>query len=73
MQLIIQRSRMEGFLILDYIERFPEAIMQLFSWVGDGSVVFQEDIVEGLENAPDTLNRLFTGKNHGKQLLRIAD
>ncbi len=73
MQLVIQRARMEGFLILDYAARFPEAVQQLAAWVSSGQITFQEDIQEGLENAPETLNRLFTGQNVGKQLLRIAD
>jgi NADPH-dependent curcumin reductase CurA len=73
MQLVIQRARMEGFLILDYAERFGEAIQELAGWVADGSVIFQEDLQKGLENAPQTLNRLFTGQNQGKQLLEIAE
>ena len=72
MQLVIQRARMEGFLILDYADRFPEAIAQLAQWVGSGQIAFQEDLQRGFENAPMTLNRLFTGKNVGKQLLEIA-
>ena len=71
--LIIQRARMEGFIILDYADRFPEAVMQLAQWIGEGRLVFQEDIQEGLENAPETLKRLFSGQNKGKQLLKIAD
>ncbi len=73
LSLIISRARMEGFLILDYADRFPEAVMQLAQWVGAGKIVFQEDVQEGLENAPETLNRLFRGQNVGKQLLKIAD
>ncbi|REJ83429.1 MAG: NADP-dependent oxidoreductase [Acidobacteria bacterium] len=73
MQLVIQRARMEGFLVLDFAPRFGEAIAALAGWVGEGRIAFQEDIVEGFENAPQTLNRLFTGANRGKQLLRVAD
>ena len=71
--LIIQRARMEGFIVLDYMDRFPEAIAELMQWVQEGKIVYQEDIQEGIENAPDTLLRLYTGKNIGKQLLKIAD
>jgi len=45
----------------------------LMQWVQEGKIVYQEDIQEGIENAPDTLLRLYTGKNIGKQLLKIAD
>ena len=71
--LIIQRARMEGFIVLDYMSKFPEAIGELMQWVQEGKIVYQEDIQEGIENAPDTLLRLYTGKNQGKQLLKIAD
>lgn len=73
MQLVIQRARMEGFLVLDYVDRFPEAIRALSGWVAEGRIRSQVDIQEGLENAPATLDRLFTGKNLGKQLLKVAD
>ena len=71
--LIVQRGRMEGFIVLDYAARFPEAIAQLAKWQAEGRLVQREDTAEGLENAPRTLKRLFTGANTGKQLLRIAD
>ena len=71
--LLIQRARMEGFIVLDYMDRFPEAIGELMQWVQEGKIIYQEDIQEGIENAPDTLLRLYTGQNKGKQLLKIAD
>ena len=71
--LIIQRGRMEGFIVLDFADRFLEAIIALGTWVSEGKIVYQEDIAEGLENCPETLARLFEGKNLGKQLLKIAD
>jgi len=71
--LTARRSRMEGFIILDYVARFPEAIAALAQWQKEGKLVQKEDIAVGLENAPRTLIRLFTGENFGKQLLKIAD
>ncbi len=73
MNLIIKRGRMEGFIVLDYMKRAPEAVMQLFSWVQSGDVVNRVDVLEGLENAPAALRRLFSGENQGKQLLKIAE
>ncbi len=73
MMLVGQRARMEGFLILDYVARFPEALPELSSWVQSGELAFEEDIQEGLENAPETFLRLFDGKNLGKQLLKVTD
>lgn len=71
--LIVQRGRMEGFIVLDYASRFPEAIEALNRWRQEGRLVQKEDVAVGLENAPRTLMRLFTGENFGKQLLKIAD
>ena len=73
MSLVIMRAKMEGFIVLDYLDRFPEAISSLSKWVQEGKIIYLEDIQEGIENAPDTLVRLFTGQNFGKQLLKISD
>ena len=43
------------------------------TWAGEGKIKNQIDVVEGLENAPDALARLFTGENLGKQLIKVAD
>src|SRR6516225_2981002 len=58
--LVITRSRMEGFIVLDYAARFPEAIGALAGWLKDGKLKQKEDVAAGLENAPHTLVRLFT-------------
>ncbi len=73
MNLVITRSRMEGFIVIDYLDRSQQAVTDLLGWIESGELVHQEDVQEGFENIPDTLTRLFTGRNLGKQLLRIAD
>jgi hypothetical protein len=73
MQLVIQRARMEGFLVLDYVSRFPEAIAQLATWVAEGKVNNRATIVDGLENTVDAFQQLFTGGNIGKLLVRVSD
>ncbi|MBW2316883.1 MAG: NADP-dependent oxidoreductase [Deltaproteobacteria bacterium] len=73
MNVIIQRARMEGFIIIDYVSRFPEAAAALTQWVREGKIVHQEDVQVGIENAPETFVRLFTGQNLGKQLLKVGD
>jgi hypothetical protein len=72
-QLIMQRGRMEGFIILDYVDRFIEAIMELAPWVAEGRVKYAVEVVEGLDQAPDALNRLFTGDHAGKLIVRVAE
>lgn len=69
--LTMRRSLMQGFLVSDYKERFAEARADLLRWADEGRLHQQYDVVEGLERAPATLNRLFKGGNLGKQLLRV--
>jgi NADPH-dependent curcumin reductase CurA len=73
LNLLLKRGRMEGFLVLDYMARAPEAVTALWAWVQRGDLVHMVDVQQGFENAPSTLKRLFAGENRGKQLLRIAD
>jgi NADPH-dependent curcumin reductase CurA len=69
--LIIRRGRMEGFIILDYVGRFPEAQADIGQWLAEGKLKSAEHIVEGLEHAPDALNLLFTGGNTGKVIVKV--
>ena len=71
LQLIIKRAKMEGFLVTDFISEFENASLQLLNWIQEGKLHFKIDIQNGLENAPLTLERLFQGKNFGKQLLKV--
>jgi NADPH-dependent curcumin reductase CurA len=73
LNLVVQRGRMEGFLVLDYMSRAGEAVAALMGWVREGKIKNKVDVQRGLENAPTTLRRLFEGRNEGKQLLRVAD
>jgi NADPH-dependent curcumin reductase CurA len=69
--LIGRRGRMEGFIILDYADRFPEAQAAMFEWLADGRISHAEHIVLGLASAPDALNLLFTGGNTGKVIVEL--
>jgi NADPH-dependent curcumin reductase CurA len=71
--LVMQRGRMEGFIVIDYLPRAAEAIKDLAAWVREGRIAYQEDIQQGFENAPQTFLRLFRSENVGKQLLELAD
>jgi NADPH-dependent curcumin reductase CurA len=73
MNIVVMRARMEGFIVIDYMDRSHIAIPELLGWIERGELVWQVDLQEGFENIPTTLTRLFTGKNVGKQLLKIAD
>jgi NADPH-dependent curcumin reductase CurA len=69
--LISMRGRMEGFIILDFLDRADQAIGDLATWVMNGDIKFAVDVVEGLDNAPAALDRLFTGANTGKVMVRL--
>ncbi len=71
--LIMRRGTMRGFLVFDFMDRAMDAIGELAAWAGEGKIKNQVDVVEGLENAPEALARLFTGENLGKQLIKVAD
>jgi NADPH-dependent curcumin reductase CurA len=73
MNLVIQRARMEGFIVVDYLPRFGEALAELSKWVAEGRIAYQVDVQKGIENAPKTFLRLFTGANRGKQVLELGD
>lgn len=73
MLLISRRIRMQGFIVIDYLDRAGEAVDALTAWVMDGEIAWREDIQQGFENIPATLLRLFNGSNIGKQLLKLAD
>ncbi len=71
--LISRRGRMEGFIILDYTNRFMEGAMALGALLAEGKLKHKTTVVDGLANAPDALRRLFTGDHDGKLLVKIAD
>jgi NADPH-dependent curcumin reductase CurA len=66
-------ARMEAFFIYEMAEHFPRAEAALAAWIADGRLHYQEDVLEGLEQMPRALIRLFEGRNVGKQLVRLAD
>ncbi len=72
LNLVVHRARMEGFLVLDYLDRFPEAVLQLVAWVEEGRLQWRDHVVDGLESAPRALNMLFTGENTGKLMVRVG-
>jgi NADPH-dependent curcumin reductase CurA len=72
MNLLVRRSRMEGFVVFDYFPRTDEAMAELVPMVMDGTLRHREDIRDGLEKAPEALVDLYTGANTGKLLVKIA-
>jgi NADPH-dependent curcumin reductase CurA len=73
LSLLVNRARMEGMVVFDYASRYPQAIGDIAGWITAGKLKSREDIVEGLENFPETLLKLFNGENFGKLVLKVAD
>lgn len=72
LSLLVHRARMEGMVVFDYADRFPQAVTELAGYLKDGRLKSKEDVVEGLENFPDALVKLFTGANFGKLILQVS-
>ncbi len=70
MNLLVQRARMEGFVVFDYADRYGEAQARIGGWLKAGKVKALEDVREGIDNFPTALNDLYSGGNFGKLILR---
>tara|TARA_R110000868_G_scaffold404573_2_gene682894 strand:+ start:1238 stop:2239 length:1002 start_codon:yes stop_codon:yes gene_type:complete len=69
--LIKNSALMQGFIIFNYADKFPDAIKQLSTWLGEGKLTYKETIVEGFENTPQAFMDLFNGKNKGKMIVKV--
>jgi NADPH-dependent curcumin reductase CurA len=69
--IVVKRLTMQGFIVMDYMDRRNEAIADLMTWVSSGKLKVQEDVVEGLENTPRALIGLLAGDNRGKRMVRV--
>ncbi len=70
--LLVNRARMQGFVIFDHVEHFESARQDLAQWVRSGQLRYLEDIQDGIEHAPDAIASLYRGDNLGKRLIRIT-
>ncbi|KAF1053066.1 MAG: putative NADP-dependent oxidoreductase YfmJ [Stenotrophomonas maltophilia] len=71
LSLLVNRARMEGMVVMDYAKRFPEGFKDMAGWIASGELKSKEDVVQGLENFPETLMLLFNGGNFGKLVLEV--
>lgn len=69
--LLNKAARMQGFLVWDYEHRYEEAVSKLAMWVRDGRLRYQEDVLIGIDKAPDAIAGLYRGENLGKRLIRL--
>ncbi len=71
LSLLVNRARMEGFVVMDHAAGFAAAGQEMAGWMAQGKLKSKEDIVEGLETFPETLMKLFNGENFGKLVLKV--
>lgn len=71
LNLLVYNARMEGFVVFNFANRYPEGMAAMIKWMGEGKLKFREDIQEGIERFPEVLNMLFTGANFGKLVLKV--
>jgi NADPH-dependent curcumin reductase CurA len=71
-QLIVTRASIHGFLAFDWWHRREEALQRLSEWQRAGKIRFKEDVLDGIERMPEAFLRLLSGKNFGKQIIRIV-
>jgi NADPH-dependent curcumin reductase CurA len=71
LSLLVNRARMEGMVVFDYAQRYPQAIAEMAGYLKEGRMHSREDVVKGLEHFPQTLLKLFNGENFGKLVLEV--
>jgi NADPH-dependent curcumin reductase CurA len=72
LSLIVARASMTGVMVADYYPRAMEALSAMGGWLASGKLKSREDIVEGLDTFPETFQKLFSGENNGKLVLKVA-
>ncbi len=71
--ILMKRLRVQGFIVIDFVPRFAEGVMQLAQWYLSGELKHRDTVVDGLENAPTAINMLFDGTNVGKLLVKVSE
>jgi NADPH2:quinone reductase len=72
-QIHMQRATMQGGLVTDHMDRWPEAIGHLAGLLADGKLKHEETVVDGIESVPEALDRVFSRSTVGKLVIRVAE
>ena len=70
-RLVVTRATVQGFVVFDWWHLRDQAFTRMERWHRDGHIQFREDILDGLERAPEAFLRMMSGANMGKQLVRL--
>lgn len=71
-QILMKQAKVEGFMVHQFADRYEDALRQLGAWVRERRIKYREDVVEGLENAPQAFIGMLEGANIGKRLVKIV-
>jgi NADPH:quinone reductase len=71
--LLVKQARAEGFLVFQFLDRYPQGIKQMAEWLRAGKLKYKEDIEEGIENTPSAFIAMLKGRNTGKQLVKVSE
>ena len=71
--ILVKRLTFRGFIVWDFAAQEKEALTELAKWIKEGKLHYREDIVDGLENAPEAFMGLLEGKNFGKLVVQVSD
>ncbi len=69
---LVNRVKLQGFIVSDRLELWPQALKDLAEWVSTGKIKYRESIAQGIENAPKAFIGLLKGENFGKQLVKLV-
>ncbi len=72
-QVLTRSLRIRGFIQSEFADQRPAFLDEMGAWVRSGQVRYKEDIVDGLDNAPDAFIGLLEGRNFGKLIVRVSD
>ena len=70
-RLIVTRARVQGFVVFDWWHLRDKAMRLMKGWHEAGKLTFREDILDGFEQMPEAYLRMMSGRNMGKQLVRL--
>lgn len=70
--LLVDRVRLQGFIVSDHLNRFPPALAELGQWYKEGKLKYRESVAHGIENAPKAFIGMLKGENFGKQVVNLV-
>ncbi len=73
LSLLVNRALMQGIVVFDYADRYHVAVQEMAGYLKDGRMKSREDVVQGIEQFPQALLKLFSGENFGKLVLQVAE